>query len=57
MDEIKDSAKANNTTVGKRTVRAVIEGNLVKNYTLVGAMSKETGISRKKIALFLLTLD
>ena len=49
MDEIKDSVAANNTTVGKRTVRTVVGGQVAKKYQLVSTMSEETGISRNHL--------
>ena len=49
VEEIKESATANNTTVGKRTVRKVVGGKIAKKYQLVSTMSKETGISRNHL--------
>ena len=49
VDEIRESARLNKSTQSKRVIRNIISGGIVKRYTLMRRMSKETRVTRNSL--------
>ena len=49
VDEIRESTRLNKSTSGKRIIRNIISGRIVKNYRLVKAINEATKLARNSL--------